>query len=981
MSKRNTNRNKFIQNNQQFGKKTKGRKQDNSNTNNASTHVVEEPTLVLSQYGDNVMSVIPKGVDAFKLHDDGFITITLKKKNTSGIKDIKRALYFGAYQREEESSIMHDIKQEMLAFIKEINEGSDKEIQDFASKISIMQLRVITDMFKAKMLSLVQSVEYDSEKNISIKGLEAYVKSNLCVIVGDINGNIIDFVKTVNSALGKIKENANAVYVFLGNYTGIGKDNIDVLLLMMILMITYDNFVFLRGPNENIATIFNMYNKMSEGSINKMDDMDDINNLESIEEMNDMSMFSSQSNFIKDINEHGAFVHGYDSNNDFFMDDNNNFLLNNSEDGHSFNFKYSFFKNIVSVFRYLPIACIVNEKYYCVHGGVPSDIARYIELTTKNLPLNIIKDEDANESTLVLYDALSNRPYATSEDYNTKHLERLSRYYGKSDVDQFIKELNKNNRDIKTLVVSDLSEKDTMRRDNMIVVYSSNIVSIIDPTMTNRGTYYITTLDKIIPFDYATKSTMFNTIDGVDLDPVFKLVLAMIHGNDTAIDITKNEITALCEKMTTTDSSMFDLADFIKSIFSVYDMYSGEEKILSEDATVDLYQLDDEILQLATSQKTRSNTIDDYLMRFNKEPRKLVVTEPKKRLRMPVMSGGNSNYNDNNNKKKKKEVFISLLDESIKNNTLQMIKDRKKSDIDKLIIPGNNYKWYETRSTKKNKTYTVEGELKFEYNKEWCIKNHVFKEKNNSNSVINNNENVIKANAGNAQEAMVLKSSVIRADNSALNNLILSFTDGVHFMQNIMFLYVKSNNPYEKDDKKKSSAENKAKDIKKRLLYRGYTMEEDYVIPTKPVASSTVSVTPVGKDAITQSPSTCTAGTKTGAGSSNPDVSQDGNQDVNNLGSIDAKIDNTVDSTTTSSASGITKDNESVTGNTATTEIEQVPSSVTKEKKNSAPTIHYFTVLDMSMFKGTIGGFKINVTKDGNTTKKKDDKDDKKDKK
>ena len=82
------------------------------------------------------------------------------------------------------------------------------------------------------------------------------------------------------------------------------------------------------------------------------------------------------------------------------------------------------------------------------------------------------------------------------------------------------------------------------------------------------------------------------------LDPVFKLVLAMIHGNDTAIDMTKNEITALCEKMTTIDS-LFDLADFIKSIFSVYDMYSGEEKILSEDATVDLYQLDDVILQLA----------------------------------------------------------------------------------------------------------------------------------------------------------------------------------------------------------------------------------------------------------------------------------------------------------------------------------------------------------------------------------------------
>ena len=90
-----------------------------------------------------------------------------------------------------------------------------------------------------------------------------------------------------------------------------------------------------------------------------------------------------------------------------------------------------------------------------------------------------------------------------------------------------------------------------------------------------------------------------------------------------------------------------------------------------------------------------------------------------------------------------------------------------------------------------------------------------------------------------------------------------------------------------------------------------------------------------------------------------------------------------MDSTTKSSAKadGITKDNESVTGNTATTEIEQVSSSVTKEKKNSAPTIHYFTVLDMSMFKGTIGGFNINVTKDSNPTKKKDDKDEKKDKK
>ena len=618
MSKRNTNRNKFNQNNQQVGKKTKDRKQDTSSTKNASTHIVEEPTLVLSQYSDNVMSVIPN-IDVFKLQNDGFITITLKKKNTSGIKDIKRALYFGAYQREKEYSIMHDIQQSMLAFINKIsdlnnlndakkknnvsktNKTNDEDLKDFASTISIMQLRVITDMFKAKMLSLVQSVEYDSEKTISIVGLEAHVKSNLCVIVGDINGNIIDFVKTVNSALARIKENSNTVYVFLGNYTGIGKDNIDVLLLMMILMITYNNFVFLRGPNENIATLLNMYNKMSEGSISKMDDMDDINNLTGIDEMNEMSMFSSQSNFIKDINDHGAFVHGYDSNNDFFMDDNNKFLLNNSEDEtNSFNFKYSFFKNIVSVFRYLPIACIVNDTYYCIHGGVPSDIARYIYLMNENLPLNIIKDEDANKSTLVLYDALSNRPYATSEDYNTKKLDSLSHYYGKSDVDQFIVDLNKNNRSIKTLVVSDLSGKDTMRRDNMVVVYSSNILSIIDSTITNKGTYYLTTLDKIIPFEYKDIA-MFNTIVGVDLDPVFKLVIAMIHGNDTDIDMTKNEITALCKDMTITDSTMFNLADFIKSIFSVYDMYSGEEKLLSEDANVDLYQLDDVILQLASS--------------------------------------------------------------------------------------------------------------------------------------------------------------------------------------------------------------------------------------------------------------------------------------------------------------------------------------------------------------------------------------------
>lgn len=106
------------------------------------------------------------------------------------------------------------------------------------------------------------------------------------------------------------------------------------------------------------------------------------------------------------------------------------------------------FKMFTSIYEYLPIACVIENRYYCVHGGVPAyivkghfpkDFSNYNQQINKNVPVDIRKE-------LHMLIALWNDPM-DDNDYDVSTVcssERggLSFKFGKKYTDIFCKVKN-----------------------------------------------------------------------------------------------------------------------------------------------------------------------------------------------------------------------------------------------------------------------------------------------------------------------------------------------------------------------------------------------------------------------------------------------------------------------------------------------------------------------------------------------------------
>ena len=117
----------------------------------------------------------------------------------------------------------------------------DKSIDEYAFKRYRLRLPIIPETILLHLFKDVQNLFENEELILNLNG-------NF-LIIGDLNGNIIDFFRIYRN----FRNDKDLKYIFLGNIIGENDFSIEIITLIYILKVLYPtNFYLIRGSNEFI---------------------------------------------------------------------------------------------------------------------------------------------------------------------------------------------------------------------------------------------------------------------------------------------------------------------------------------------------------------------------------------------------------------------------------------------------------------------------------------------------------------------------------------------------------------------------------------------------------------------------------------------------------------------------------------------------------------------------------------------------------
>lgn len=212
----------------------------------------------------------------------------------------------------------------------------EKEISPEEYDFDYVQIYFKTDLNQLKddintILKSDDPIHFDKEyieniindfKTVSEgKDPEYHISMNSkCFVVGDILGDYESFIKILRFIMRVLKSHPDINVVFLGNYVDIGKNGMEIFVIVMMLKVMYTkNFIFLRGCHEFL-------------------------------EMNNSYGFRDEC-----------------------CDKYDNLI----------------YIKVIECFNYLPISCVVNNRYWLVNSGIPSKIEYYKTEIGHDLPINV----------------------------------------------------------------------------------------------------------------------------------------------------------------------------------------------------------------------------------------------------------------------------------------------------------------------------------------------------------------------------------------------------------------------------------------------------------------------------------------------------------------------------------------------------------------------------------------------------------------
>lgn len=177
------------------------------------------------------------------------------------------------------------------------------------------------------------------------------------IVVGDIHGSLESLNVCIDKFLDSVQDNTSIL--FLGDYVDRGKNDIECLVLLLKLKITFPDRVFLlRGNHEGYQT--NVYYGFWESCQKNFSNI-----------FKEKIKNTSPSSVLKTIDT------------EQLQPSVNNFASK------------AFFK-LNSVFDYLSIAAVLNNNTLCLHGGIVPNLTSLDQIKSLQKPINIEENELVN---------------------------------------------------------------------------------------------------------------------------------------------------------------------------------------------------------------------------------------------------------------------------------------------------------------------------------------------------------------------------------------------------------------------------------------------------------------------------------------------------------------------------------------------------------------------------------------------------------
>lgn len=146
------------------------------------------------------------------------------------------------------------------------------------------------------------------------------------IVVGDIHGNVDDLLRVFEKCGYPPETN----YLFLGDYVDRGSHSIEVIILLLCLKVLYPNSLYMIRGNHECESITSVYG------------------------------------FKKDC----VLRFGSDDNSSYFNQQGNRI-----------------YRKFMKCFQYLPYAAVINDLYFCVHGGIGPHLKSLNDIAELDKPM------------------------------------------------------------------------------------------------------------------------------------------------------------------------------------------------------------------------------------------------------------------------------------------------------------------------------------------------------------------------------------------------------------------------------------------------------------------------------------------------------------------------------------------------------------------------------------------------------------------
>jgi len=340
--------------------------------------IATEPEILKTSFSNNIMQQSIKKRSSNNLQNTTFLKSSTQKHSVTPVKNIRlasQAIIATSYGPDEDGN-NNVLRRLSIDKLQEESKKLGLGFKDQSQTPTPVYLERLYSMFINQLLipkEFSYDLKFTFKKDLVMKLCDEVEKILLCEpllirlkpplkIYGNINGQLGDLMKLFEHFGAPSEDNLlgdieGFTYLFLGDYVDLGKYSVEVMCLLLALKLKYPDGVYLlRGHHE-------------DRGINRM--------------------FGFGEECARKFNED--------------IDD-----------------KDSVFFRMNRIFDLMPLAAIVDDRIFCVHGGIGTTLKQIGEIDTLEKPIVITTNINNNPRDQIVLDLLYSDPVETETETNNK---------------------------------------------------------------------------------------------------------------------------------------------------------------------------------------------------------------------------------------------------------------------------------------------------------------------------------------------------------------------------------------------------------------------------------------------------------------------------------------------------------------------------------------------------------------------------------